>query len=203
MHREECWWIDCVSTWLTAGGTLHIERSLSNCRMLKLDTPMLFTLPEAWSASIPCSRKQVYCPLPEAHLVQVEKILNLFPVSGGIKHLYSQRVCSYPPYVHVVYVRGLHYSILLWEKLITHFLRRILSVKQKLYRKSWSDRDVSAQPSGRRGNAPGKDPGSPDWGRSEIYPGTEGCPLDHDGCTTARRINREINIINNKNTGAA
>lgn len=29
---------------------------------------------------------------------------------------------SYPPYIYIVYVRGQHLSILLWIKLITHFL---------------------------------------------------------------------------------
>lgn len=37
---------------------------------------------------------------------------------------------SYPPHVYIVYVRGQNLSILLWEKLISHFLRGNVTVEQ-------------------------------------------------------------------------
>lgn len=38
---------------------------------------------------------------------------------------------SYPPYIYIIYIRGQSLSILLGEKLITHFLRRNVKLKDK------------------------------------------------------------------------
>lgn len=47
---------------------------------------------------------------------------------------------------------------------------------------------MSAQPLGQQGNAQDKDPGSPVGDHLGTYRGTQGCLLEHDGYTTARKV---------------
>lgn len=90
-------------TWLTAGGTLHRARSLSSCRMLKLDTPMLFTFPEAFRTSIPCNTQWYeslfYCRLKAGGNTQIqmqtERVNVLLPSIH--RHNLCQRSESFHP----------------------------------------------------------------------------------------------------------